>query len=188
MFSNVVVHEDHVFAAHGRSNQTRVFQLDDTSSSPEWRQLRSIDHYFDTKGRALTLSISNNQLKRCSSDDGIITVYSLSGDLLQTYGTRGCGGSGQLDSPFISDDDADGSVLIADNGNGRLQVMSEQGEFSVLQLQTPVSRPRSAVLFNNHMFVTLFQKKTIYKYRAEPQLDQSPTGQPNKRSTSCALI
>ena len=84
--------------------------------------------------------------------------------MLQTYGTPGRSDVGQLDCPFISGDDDDGSVLIADWGNNRLQVMSEQGEFSVLQLQPPVSRPRSAVLFNNNLYVTSYDKKAIYKY------------------------
>ena len=149
-----------------------MFHHNDTSS-PRWKKTRTIDHEFEEKynfltlsiSNTLTLSISNNQLKCCSTVDGSIKVYSLSGELLQTHGARGRAESGQLCGPHISDDDDDGSVLIADYGNDRLQVMSEQGEFSVLQLQPPVSHTRSAVLLNNHMFVTsAVNKKTIYKY------------------------
>ena len=140
-----------------------MFQRDDTSSL-KWSKIRSIDHDFSKKAFPLTLSISNNQLKCCSFGDDIIKVYSLSGELLQTCGTRGRGDAGQLYWPFVSDDDDDGSVLIADYGNDRLQVMSEQGEFSVLQLQPPVSRPRSAVLFNNQLYVTSEHDNAIYKY------------------------
>ena len=161
-FSSVIVHQDLVYAADCGKNQTRVFQRSD-ASSPEWRQLRSIDHEFARNNENITLSISNNQLKCCSVDESTIKVYSLSGELLQTYGTLGRADAGQLYSPCISDDD--GSVLIADCGNNRLQVMSEQGEFSVLQLQPPVSGPRSAVLFNQHIYVTSAQPSTIiYKY------------------------
>ena len=74
--------------------------------------------------------------------------------MLQTYGRSGRGDAGQLSSPVISNDDDDGSVLIADRDNNRLQVMSEQGEFSVLQLQPSVSEPRSAALFDNRLYVT----------------------------------
>ena len=101
----------------------------------------------------ITLSVKNNQIKCCSSRNGKIAVYSLSGELLQTYGTRGCGNTGQLDWPYICADDDDGSVLIADRRNNRLQVMSEQGEFGVLQLQPPVSSPCSAVLIKNQLYV-----------------------------------
>ena len=124
-----------------------------------------MDHDFNANKGTLTLSISNNQLKCCSIGDDSIKVYSLSGELLQTYGTLGRGAAGQLYCPYISDDDDDGSVLIADRNNNRLQVMSEQGEVSVLQLQPPVSQPRSAVLFESHMFVTSWNKKTIYRYK-----------------------
>ena len=151
-FTSVVVHRDQVYAADSKKSQTQVFQRNDIMS-PRWIKIRSIDHDFNLKGFTLTLSISNNQLKCCSAGDGIIKVYSLSGELLQTYGKQGCGDAGQLQCPFISDDDDDGSVLIADQGNNRLQVMSEQGEFSVLQLQPPVSEPRNAVLFNNQLYV-----------------------------------
>ena len=124
-----------------------------------WAPTTTIAHDFNNKGDVLTLSISNNQLKCGSSTDGVIKVYSLSGELLQTYGTSGVGDAGQ----FICNDDDDGSVLITDND--RLQVMSEQGEFSVLQLQPPVPGPRSAVLFNNHIYVTSTRPSTtIYKY------------------------
>ena len=126
-FTSVVVHQDQVYAADGRKNHTKVFQHNKTTSPAEWLQLRSIDHDFNENGFTLTLSISNNQLKCCSAGHGSIKVYSLSGELLQTYGTRGRGDAGQLDCPFISDDDDDGSVLIADRDNDRLQVMSEQG-------------------------------------------------------------
>ena len=128
-----------------------MFQHNGTSSKG-WRQLRSFDHDFAEEGYILTLSISNNQLKCCSALCGIIKVYSLSGELLQTHGTRGSGAAGRLNDPFISDDD--GSVLMPDLSNDRLQVMSEQGQFSVLQLQPSVSGPRSAVLFNNQLYVT----------------------------------
>ena len=130
-----------------------MFQCSDTSS-PSWTKIRSINHKFEERFGSLTLSISNNQLKCCSRGDDIIKVYSLSGELLQTHGTCGSGDAGHLYYPCISDDDDDGSVLIADCGNHRLQVMSEQGEFSLLQLPPPELRPCSAVLFNNQLYVT----------------------------------
>ena len=111
-----------------------------------------------------TLSVMNNQIKCCSSKDNKIAVYSLRGELLQTYGTHGRGDAGLLNYPLICADDDDGSVLIADHDNDRLQVMREQGEFSVLQLQPPVSLPCSAVLINNKLYVTSADKRKLYRY------------------------
>ena len=165
-FTSVVVHQDQVYVVDPKKNQTQVFQHSDTSSV-RWIKIKTIRHDFKKKGATLSVSISNNQLKCCSAGDGIIKVYSLSGELLQTYGARGRGDAGQLNGPFICGDDDDGSVLIADLSNDRLQVMSEQGEFSVLQLQPPVSRPRSAVLFNNQLYVAsspAIGNSNLYRY------------------------
>ena len=112
----------------------------------------------------VTLSVRNEQIKCCSASDSQIAVYSLSGELLQTHGERGRGNAGRLKYPYICTDDDDGSVLIADCQNNRLQVMSEQGEFSVLQLQPPVSQPRIAILFNNQLYMTSFWGQTLLKY------------------------
>ena len=114
-FISVAAHQDKVYSTHNESHQTQVFQHNHRTS-PRWQQLRSIDHDFETKGYTLTLSISNNQLKCSSARDGVVKVYSLSGELLRTYGTRGSGDAGRLDCPYISDDDDDGSVLIVDQG------------------------------------------------------------------------
>ena len=116
--------------------------------------MRTIGPDFEGIGKFQTLSISNNQLKCCSTGDSIIKVYSLSGKFLQMYGTCGWRNAGQLRYPVICDGDADGSVLIVDRGNDRLQVMSEQGEFSGLQLHPPVPLLINAVLFNNQLYVT----------------------------------
>ena len=142
-----------------------MFELNRLASTG-WHQLKIIDRHFCYHNDFQTLSISNNQLKCCSRDDGLIKVYTLSGELLLSIGAsiHGYGDAGYLAHPYISDDDDEGSVLIADTGNDKLKVMSEQGEFSVLQLQPPVSRPRSAVLFNNQLYVTSHNEKLIAKY------------------------
>ena len=170
-FRSVIVHQDQVYAADRKKCQTQVFRYNKTLTprwprieSTGWTKVKSIDHDFKQNNWPLTLSISNNQLKCCSIGDDSIKVYSLSGELLRTYGTRGSGDAGRLDCPYISDDDDDGRVLIADRNNNRLQVMSEQGEVSVLQLQPPVTSPLRAVLFKNHVFVASWDKKAIYKY------------------------
>ena len=157
-FTSVAVHRDQMFAA-GYTKPKMVHFYKRSGSS--WVKVHSfsvdLDHW-------ITLSVKNNQIKCCSDNDNKIAVYSLSGELLQTYGTsERDGGAGQLNYPYICTDDDDGSVLIADRGNDRLQVMSEQGEFSVLQLQPPVSQPRGAVLFNNQLYVAKFGR-SLYKY------------------------
>ena len=112
----------------------------------------------------ITLCVRNNNIKCCLRDENKLVVYSLKGELLRTLGTRGSDDAGQFKWPFIFGDDDDGSVLTADCHNDRLQVMSEQGEFSLLQLEPPVSRPYSAVLWKNHVFVSCGTEGQIKKY------------------------
>ena len=125
-FDSVVVYQDHVYAAEYDSKEVRVYK-----HNGGWTKVRS----FKVIRGLVTLSVQNNQVKCCSSGADKIAVYSLTGQLLQTHGSYGSGDAGQFKYPYTCGDDDDGSVLIADYNNDRLQVMSEQGEFSVLQLQ-----------------------------------------------------
>ena len=157
-FTSVAVHQDQVFAA-GCTKPKMVHVYKRSGSS--WVKVHS---FSVDLGGWMTLSVKNNQIKCCSTHDNKIAVYSLSSELLQTYGTSGRnGGAGQLNFPFICADDDDGSVLIADRYNDRLQVMSEQGEFSVLQLQPPVTLLTRAMLFNNQLYVSTLDG-TLHKY------------------------
>ena len=112
----------------------------------------------------IKLRVINNDVICSSGTNSEIHAYSLNGELLQAHGTPGSGEAGRFSKPYICDVDTAGSVLIADRDNNRLQVMSEQGEFRVLELQPEVSKPVSAVLFNGHLYVTSGDKKTIRKY------------------------
>ena len=154
-FDSVVVYQDHVYAVTGITKEVRVYK-----HSGGWTKVRS----FNVNKGILSLSVQNNQLKCVSLWEVEIAVYSLTGRLLRIHGSRGLRDAGQFTSPSIRCDDDDGSVLIADCVNGRLQVMTKQGKFSVLQLKPPVSRPGGAVLFNNNLYVSSEDKKTVYKY------------------------
>ena len=154
-FSSVAVYQDHVYAARHSSDEVLVYK-----HSGGWKKV----HSFNVIRGFTMLSVQNNQLKCCSIGEDKISVYSLTGQLLQAHGSRESDDAGKFCCPYICGDDIDGSVLIADWGNDRLQMMSEQGGFSVLQLQPPVSQPRSAVLFNNNLYVVSEDKKTVYTY------------------------
>ena len=129
--------------------------------SPAVKSWSEVKSFFVLRGW-VTLSVTDHQITCCSSSESTIAVYSQRGQLLETYGTCGSGGIGQLHWPFITD--SDGSVLIADCRKNRLQVMSEQGEFLTVQLQPPVSQPRCAVLFNSCLYVTSWNTNNIYQY------------------------
>ena len=155
-FSSVVTHQDRVYAASWQDSAPSALYIYEFMKS--WSEVKS---FFVLRGW-VTLSVTDHQITCCSSSESTIAVYSQRGQLLETYGTCGSGGIGQLHWPFITD--SDGSVLIADCRKNRLQVMSEQGEFLTVQLQPPVSQPRCAVLFNSCLYVTSWSTNNIYQY------------------------
>ena len=130
-FNGVVVYENKIYAAPDKIQKIQVFQRRQ-QPSPGWLNVSTIggDNRVRSDALTLSMSVSNDELTCCSRDGGKVNVYSLlsgGSELLRSYGARGRGGAaGQLCGPVISDDDGDGSVLIADRENNRLQVMSEQ--------------------------------------------------------------
>ena len=113
-----------------------------------------------------TFVIRDNKLTCSMKATNEMRVYSLRGELLQTHrvaGGRGRG-AGQLRAPYVTGQDDEGSVLIADHSSNRLQVMSARGEFSVLQLEPQVSRPVGAVLWNSALYVSSAGELTIAKF------------------------
>ena len=59
-----------------------------------------------------------------------------------------------MSCPYVCGTDKDGSVIISDRDNNRLQVMTEAGEFSLMPLPPYVFRPRSAAFFCRQLYVT----------------------------------
>lgn len=110
----------------------------------------------------------NKSIKCCAAHANQIDVYVPMSDSIQhtyMYGRPGSKVAGELNYPLISDDDdEDGSLLIADSRNNRIQVMTSHGEYTVLKLDPPVTVPRSAVLFNNHLYVMSMNNDTLVKY------------------------
>ena len=116
-------------------------------------------------GGWVTLSFRGANLRCAKSTWNKVDFVLPSGLVLLSCGNLRKGDAGYLYCPYISDDDDDGSVLIADRGNNRLQVLNKQGVFRVLQLEPDVAAPRNAVLFDGHIYVTSWDEQTIVKYR-----------------------
>ena len=127
-------------------------------------QTRTVKLRFSAIGGTLRLRAANNRLMCSNTAHHEIQVYSLSGELLQAFSRPGSGDADRFNSPIICDVDTASNVLIADCDNGRLQVMSEQGEFCVLDLQPRVSHPESAIIFSSHLYVTSYMGRAVYKY------------------------
>ena len=162
-FTNVVFRDDQVYAAayrHHSRNDVIVYQYVGSRGFRRWLKARS----FEALKEFITMSVGRKDIKCGSTLENTITNFTINGSKQHVYETAGNDDDSKFAQPYIYDLDGEGNVLVADQGNQRLLVMSEQGEFSVLQLQQPVPRPRSAVLWKDCLYVTSDDTKTIYKY------------------------
>ena len=137
-----------------------------THTDGPYQQWERVNRFSVIRGN-ITLSVQNNNMLVCSAGDNRIAVYSMSGEFENSYGTKGQGIDDRLDGPIICNDDDSGSVLIADRYNNRLQVMSQQGEFSIAVLKPSMECPVGAALFGSNLFVTSSAANAIYKYKED---------------------
>ena len=159
-FSCVIFHQNQLYAADCYKNEIHVFDYKRKALT----KIRTIKlRYKESSDGVLKMCAANNRLTCSATENHEIQVYSSDGEFLHTYGKFGSVGAGCLDTPLIGDSDVAGCVLVADCNNDRLQVMSEQGQFFVLDLQPEVSKPLGAAIFNDHLYVAS-ECKTLHKY------------------------
>ena len=140
----------------------------------------------------MTLATANVKIFACSAHDAKMFVLSQSGEVLQTHGKPGSGPAdgelsdeeayelsdekahqaesppaGELCGPYLCAVDSDESLLVADCGNDRLQVCDVSGQWSVLDLEPPVTTPNSAVVIDNKLYVCSSVDKTLSVYASE---------------------
>ena len=156
-FVSVVVYQNDVYAASADDSTIYVFKYDGV----QWEKVRS---FGVDLGGIVSLSVRNDQIKCCSVMYETTNVYSLTGELLDCKDTCRHADNRLNGCPFICDDSDDASLLLVDVSCGRVQVMNEQGELCVLSLEPPVSQPRSALLYSNHLYVTSLDTNCIYTY------------------------
>ena len=161
-FTSVVVHGDLIYAAaYNIVTANKIYVLRHTDQLPKpWERI----HRFSVMRGNITLRVRKDQIMVCSAAKNRIAVYSMNGELECTYGKKGYSSSGHVYDPIICNDDDDGSVLIADRYNNRLQVMSPCRVFSIVMLEPSVQWPVGAALYENSLFVTSSAAKIIYKY------------------------
>lgn len=99
-----------------------------------------------------------------------ICKYDRNGNKLAQYGKHGSGGPGELYGPVICASDPEGSLLIADVFNKRLQMLDFNGQWSVMMnLYTDIKAVLDAVFDGQqHMYVLYCDaqsQRKIFKYQ-----------------------
>ena len=150
-----------------------------------WRRLRQIStpccSAVDYSGHML--HVSDDHILICCWHNRL-QVLSHSGELLQTHGRSRDEpseddiierqtmsdepryGPGVLDGPRLCHVDAEGSALVADTHNDRLQVMRADGTWSVVDLNTKFVQPTAAVWWDASLYVARDAKIAKYSVRA----------------------
>ena len=144
----------------------------DVYDSSTWRQLRHIPTpcCSDEDYSWHTLQVFDDRILLCCRAKHNLQVLSHSGELLQTHGhsrieatedniigQTASGepvyGPGVLYGPRLCLVDGEGSALVADLRNHRIQVMRADGTWSVVKLDQPVTYPEGAIWCNASLYV-----------------------------------
>ena len=100
------------------------------------------------------LQVSDMLIYVCSYDYALVYVINHDGDVIRRCGRKGFyGGPGELLEPRLCQLDFENSLLITDTGNGRLQVLSADGEWAFATLEKSVTKPSCAYFMKRQLFV-----------------------------------
>ena len=148
-----------------------------------WRRLREIPiPCCSAEDNSIhTLQVTDDRILLCCYDKNKLHVLSHSGELLQTHGRSrseateddiiGQTASGKqvyspgvLHGPLLCQVDVEGSAIVADCYNDRLQVMRADGTWSIvdLRVEQDVGRIKGALWCNGSLYVA--RNRTIVRY------------------------
>ena len=114
-----------------------------------------------------TIRTKNDKIYVCSSNEDIIHVLapteseypqglgdqSLMSTVVESFGKSGSDTPGLLFQPRLGAVDDDGTLLIVDEMNNRLQVVDKDSQWTVLDLEPPVLYPLGAVTCGHKLYV-----------------------------------
>ena len=89
--------------------------------------IKTIHGVHKPTGLAVNKIFKRGELVVAEYDTSCISVFTTSGEKLQSFGTRGSG-QGQFKNPGVAVD-GEGNIFVADTGNNRIQKFTEEGQF-----------------------------------------------------------
>ena len=152
----------------------------DVYDSSTWERLREIPTpCCSAEDYSLhTLQVTDDRILLCCSKEEKLRVLSHLGELLHTHGhpkrkafVDSIGkivplfpvyGPGVLWRPRLCQVDLEGSALVADWANCRLQVMRSDGTWSVVSLDQTAVYPQAAIWFDASLYVACSGKITRF--------------------------
>ena len=153
-FTGVAEHDGAMYAAN---DDIRVYE-----QTCGWKECRRIN--LECGSQTITLSIHDSIIYVCLRGKTKLMAYSLSGEQMGSWVSLGGEEAGELSDPFLCMTGTDCAVLIADRDNNRLQVLGADRQWSVVSMQPPVRRPKSALLHRGRLLVASYRDNTLYEY------------------------
>ena len=97
-------------------------------------------------------------------NENCIIVVSLEGTVKATHGRTGRGGAGELCGPRAAVTDEQDQLLVCDEVNCRLQLMTRDGEWRLLHTDEEIGIPTDAALVNDKLFVVGCDPNKLYQF------------------------
>ena len=107
------------------------------------------------------------------SHSDCILVYQLDGKFVSRIGSRGSGKL-QFNCPWgLSTDEYNNDIYICDDGNNRIQIISENLQFKSQFGKDTLHRPRDIKLYKDDIFILDTSNPCLHKYNRDLVLQQS---------------
>ena len=180
---DVISDQETVYALETKASEVLVFKYYGTESL-HWRKSPWKLEYSFKSACALsnddTMAVVNETIVICSYRNSALHRYSLSGEPLASLPSSPSKRSpGHLWRPRICCRTGNGSLLIADHYNNRLQVLTPDGQWQVLQFARALSYPWDAVLANECGLVVL--ERCNWKHKLIQFVNPDPAAAPATR-------
>ena len=153
-FSDGCKHAGLVYVASMHEPTIHVYDLSTWSRNRTLSLACSCVHTYNH-----TLRVTSCGIILACVKNNCIHVLDDSGVILQTHGNYGSE-TGEFYHPKICRAESDGSILVADEDNDRLQVFHD-GEWHVLPLQPHPSDPRGVVVTPHALYVVTDDKNLM---------------------------
>ena len=111
-----------------------------------------------------SIALGRNVIYVADWVENCIIVLSLEGTVLATHGRYGSGGAGELYRPLAAVTDEQDQLLLCDEENYRLQLMTRDGEWRLLHTDEGIRYPTDAVLVNDKLFVVGNNPNKLYQF------------------------
>ena len=156
-YKDLCTHNEKLFAIKSNSQCLDIFEL----QNGLWQYMHavSIDYHFSGEDTMMT---DHNCLYICVKGLSKILKYSLEGELINQFGSKGTG-PGEFRIPSVSGIDKCGNLIVCDSKNDRIQVMTNNHtwlEYSISEIKFP----SDMLVHDNFVYILSGWRRKLFWY------------------------